>query len=52
MDAPKTDKNSYYQRNKTKYQKGGKYYKYIPKHKQNLSIKFKVNKGSFLLYFD
>ncbi len=45
-------KLSYYQRNKDKYKKGGKYYKYIPKDLQNRDLKFKVERGSFLISFE
>ena len=41
MILPK--KLSYYQRNKDKYKKGGKYYKYIPKDLQNRDLKFAKN---------
>ena len=45
-------KLSYYERNKHKYKKGGKYYKYIPKDQQNRDLKFKVERGSFLISFE
>ena len=50
MEEPK--KLSYYQRNKTKYKKGGKYYKYIPKADRTKGLKFMIVKGEFLISFD
>tara|TARA_R100000655_G_C2927308_1_gene183393 strand:- start:409 stop:561 length:153 start_codon:yes stop_codon:yes gene_type:complete len=45
-------KLSYYQRNKSKYKKGGKYYNYIPKQEQNKGLKFEIQRGQFLISFD
>ena len=45
-------KLTYYQRNKEKYKKGGKYYKYIRKDERHPELKFKVEKGCFLISFD
>ena len=45
-----TSKN-YYHRNKSKYQKGGKYYNYVPIHQRNI-IPIKVKKGKFIIYFN
>jgi hypothetical protein len=44
---PKT----YYQTNKDKYKKGGKYYKYIPKHQQT-KTEIKIKQGKFIIYFN
>ena len=40
---------NYYQRNKFKWKKGGKYYQYKPKVSEG---SFMVKKGKFLIYFD
>ena len=45
-------KLSYYQKNKSKYKKGGKYYNYIPKAEKNKGLKFEIHKGQFLISFD
>tara|TARA_Y100000361_G_scaffold129117_1_gene124402 strand:+ start:981 stop:1133 length:153 start_codon:yes stop_codon:yes gene_type:complete len=45
-------KLTYYQKNKIKYKKGGKYYKYIPKADRTKGLKFEVVKGVFLISFD
>ncbi len=50
MDELKKTTKSYYQKNKSKYQKGGKYYKYIPKH-QRTKTELKVKRGKFIIYF-
>ena len=50
MEEPK--KLSYYQKNKIKYKKGGKYYKYIPKADRTKGLKFVIVKGEFLISFD
>lgn len=42
-------KESYYQRNKTNWKKGGKYYQYKPKVSEGFLI---VKKGNFIVYFD
>jgi hypothetical protein len=44
---PKT----YYQTNKDKYKKGGKYYNYIPKHQQT-KTEIKIKQGKFIIYFN
>ena len=51
MDELKKTTKSYYQKNKHKYQKGGKYYKYIPKH-QRTKTELKVRRGKFIIYFN
>ena len=43
---------SYYQKNKIHYQKGGKYYKYIPKSKRQSCIKVEVKHGLFVISFE
>ena len=45
-------KLTYYQKNKIKYKKGGKYYKYIPKADRTKGLKFVIVKGEFLISFD
>tara|TARA_R100001015_G_C4490647_1_gene68308 strand:- start:395 stop:556 length:162 start_codon:yes stop_codon:yes gene_type:complete len=53
MEELKTPKKlSYYQKNKTKYKKGGKYYKYIPKADRTKGLKFEIVRGQFLISFD
>ena len=42
---------SYYQKNKDKYKKGGKYYKYIPKHQQT-KTEITIKRGKFIIYFN
>jgi len=42
---------SYYQKNKSKYQKGGKYYKYIPKDCRT-KTELIVKRGKFIIYFN
>jgi hypothetical protein len=42
---------SYYQKNKDKYKKGGKYYKYIPKHAQT-KTEIKIKRGKFIISFN
>ena len=42
---------SYYQKNKHKYKKGGKYYKYIPKHAQT-KTEIKIKRGKFNISFN
>ena len=48
----KEPKKSYYQRNKRHYQKGGKYYRYIPKCERTPVIKVAIKRGEFILSFD
>tara|TARA_R110000824_G_scaffold117093_1_gene268866 strand:- start:1752 stop:1904 length:153 start_codon:yes stop_codon:yes gene_type:complete len=45
-------KLSYYQKNKKHYQRGGKYYKYVPKGDRASTIKVEVRHGIFLISFD
>ena len=42
---------NYYQRNKSKYQKGGKYYKYIPVQDRNPKP-IVVTHGKFIISFN
>jgi len=49
-EATKTQ--SYYQRNKKHYQKGGKYYKYQPVENRTPKIPIVVKKGKFIISFD
>jgi hypothetical protein len=43
---------NYYYKNRDKYKKGGKYYKYIPIRERVPCLKLEVRKGNFLIYFD
>ena len=45
-------KESYYQRNKHEWRKGGKYYKYIPKADRAVKIPVVIKKGKFIISFD
>jgi hypothetical protein len=42
---------TYYQKNKSKYQKGGKYYKYIPKYDRT-KTEITIKRGKFIIYFN
>ena len=43
---------TYYQKNKSKYKKGGKYYKYVPKDCREPKIPIKINRGNFIISFN
>jgi predicted transcriptional regulator len=43
---------SYYQRNKHKYKKGGKYYYYKSVEDRRPKIPVSINRGKFILSFD
>lgn len=45
-------RESYYQRNKQHYQRGGKYYNYRSVEERRPKIPFKINRGIFILTFD
>ena len=45
-------KESYYQKNKKHYQKGGKYYKYKSADDRRPKIPITIQHGIFILYFD
>tara|TARA_R110000824_G_scaffold148179_3_gene317716 strand:- start:970 stop:1122 length:153 start_codon:yes stop_codon:yes gene_type:complete len=47
-----TSQPSYYQKNKVKYQRGGKYYKYKPVEVTKPKIPLTVRKGKFIISFD
>lgn len=57
MEEPKTlsqakPKKSYYQRNKDKYKKGGKYYYYRSVEDTRPKIPLSINRGNFILSFN
>ena len=52
MEEPKQPKKSYYQRNKDKYQKGGKYYYYKSVEERRPKIPVSIVRGVFILSFD
>ena len=52
VEARKQPRLSYYQRNKKHYQKGGKYYKYVPKADREPKFKIQINRGNYILSFD
>ena len=43
---------SYYQKNKAKYKKGGKYYKYQSKDCREPKTPIKINRGNFIISFN
>ena len=45
-------KISYYQKNKHKYKKGGKYYYYKTVEDRSPKIPVEINKGEFIISFD
>jgi hypothetical protein len=47
-----TNETTYYQKNKAKYQRGGKYYKYKPVEVTKPKIPLVVKKGKFIISFD
>lgn len=49
---PKLTCKSYYQRNKDKYKKGGKYYYYKSVEERRPKIDVSIKRGEFILSFD
>ena len=43
---------TYYQRNKSKYKKGGKYYKYKTIEERRPKIPMIIKRGNFIICFD
>lgn len=52
MEELKKPKVSYYQRNKHKYKKGGKYYYYKTVEETRPKIPLSIRQGNFIISFD
>jgi len=52
MEDTRKSKHQYYLKNKDRWKKGGKYYKYKPRTFGGSDIKLEVKHGKFIISFD